>query len=121
MKVAQLSMWVAGAFLLLPAARAQDRLKLVPAYERYQKISKEVGDAIKWGTVSVTWKDGGKAFEYSRDGKRYQFDVENRPPTELAPAQGKGTNSAASGVPQRSERRRRPPSPGRAKQFASMT
>lgn len=107
------------ALCLLPLlSSAQDRLKLMPAYERYKKMSKETGDAIKSGALSVTWKDGGKALEYQKDGKRYRYDVETRITKELVsePAQ-RGTNSPANSTGGQRERRRRSPSPGRGRQF----
>ena len=65
--------------LLLPAhAPAQDRLKTMPGYGRFQEISREIGSAVKLGNLSVTWKDGGKAFEYTKDGKRYRYEIDAR-------------------------------------------
>lgn len=81
----------------LATATAQDRLKTMPGYERYERMSKELGDAVKLGSVSVNWQDDGKALEYQRDGKRYRFDLITRtqslvtnppPPAPRAPATG---------------------------------
>ena len=55
---------------------AQDRLKTMPGYEQHQKMAGQINGSVKRGTIFVSWKDGGKAFEYSKDGKRYRFDVE---------------------------------------------
>jgi dipeptidyl-peptidase 4 len=97
---------------------AQDRLKLVPAYERYHKLSKETEDVIKSGALSVTWKNEGKALEYQKDGKRYRYDIETRLKTELASDSAKSrTNSAIAPTRSQGERRRRPPGPGRGRQF----
>ena len=57
----------------------------MPGYERYQKLSKEIPDSVKRGSLSVTWKDGGKAFEYAKDGKRFRYDIATRRATELPP------------------------------------
>src|SRR6185503_1789231 len=57
---------------------AQDRLKTMPGYERFQKMSREITNSVKPGSLSVTWKDGGKAFEYRKDGKRYRYDIAGR-------------------------------------------
>jgi dipeptidyl-peptidase-4 len=64
---------------------AQDRLKTMPGYERYQKLNREITDAVKLGVLSVTWTNEGKAFEYRKDGKRYRYDIATRK-TELRPA-----------------------------------
>ena len=42
--------------------------------------------AVKTGTLQVTWKDGGKAFEYVRDGKTWRFDIASKKTTEVAAA-----------------------------------
>lgn len=54
---------------------AQDRLSGMPGYERYVKMRGEIGGAIKHANLPVRWVDGGKAFEYSLDGKSYRYDI----------------------------------------------
>jgi dipeptidyl-peptidase-4 len=80
-------------FVLLPIlgfggsdAAAQDRLKTMPGYEQYQKMNGAIEGAVKPGSLSVTWKDGGKSFEYTRDGKIFRFDVTARRASEVGPA-----------------------------------
>ena len=65
------------------------RLQTMPGYAQFQKISQEGRDAVRSGALTVTWKDG-KTFEYTRDGKRYSYDVATKATTELgdAPAEG---------------------------------
>ncbi len=78
------------AFLLglIPGTTlAQDRLKTMPGHERFQKMSQEMTNAVKLGSLTVTWKEGGKAFEYQQDGKRYRYDIAARKATELASTQ----------------------------------
>lgn len=53
---------------------AQDRLKKMPGYEQYQKMSREIPGSVKMGTMSVSWVEGGKAFDYQKDGKTYRYD-----------------------------------------------
>src|SRR5262245_43909193 len=69
----------AGTLVLLAAVPiisvAQDRLKTMPGYEQYQKVSKEIPNSVKLGVLAVKWLDGGKAFEYRKDGKTYRFDI----------------------------------------------
>jgi dipeptidyl-peptidase-4 len=79
-------------------AQGQDRLKTMPGYERYQKVSKEIPDSVTLGSVPVTWQDGGKALEFQREGKRHRYDlaartlsvVTNPPP---APVRRPSTNA----------------------------
>jgi dipeptidyl-peptidase-4 len=63
---------------------AQDRLPKYPGYAQYQKMSGEIRNAVKMGSLSVTWKDGGKTFDYQWDGKTYHYDVAARKATEEA-------------------------------------
>ena len=74
---------VTGVAILSAAVGAQDRLKTMPGYEQYLRMSKEIPTAVKMGALSVTWKDGGKAFEYTQDGKTYRFDIAKKATTEL--------------------------------------
>ncbi|MCX6543150.1 MAG: DPP IV N-terminal domain-containing protein [Acidobacteria bacterium] len=67
------------------ALAAQDRLKTLPGFEQYQRMSKQVQGAVKSGALSVSWKDGGKAFEYPQDGKIYRFDIATKQATEVGP------------------------------------
>lgn len=67
-----------GLAALPLTADAQDRLKTMPGYEQYQKMSKEIPGSVKLGSLFVTWKDGGKAFEYQQDGKVYRYDISAR-------------------------------------------
>ena len=67
-------------------SNGQDRLKTYPGYDQVQKMSKEMQGAAKLGTLRVTWKDGGKAFEYAKDGKSYRFDIASKKTTEIGAA-----------------------------------
>ena len=101
-----------------PASCAQDRLKLMPGYERYQKMSREVTNAVKLGTLSVTWKDGGKALEYRWAGKRFRYDLAERKVTELTNASPKApeTHNANRGQTNTSEALEHP---ARGRQYTS--
>jgi dipeptidyl-peptidase-4 len=65
---------------------AQDRLKTMPGYEQYQKLNSQIAGSIKSGALIVTWKDGGKAFEYRKDGKLYRYDIAEKKTTEVGTA-----------------------------------
>ena len=64
---------------------AQDRLRTLPRYDEYERAMREFPGAVRSGAVAATWTGNG-AFEYSRDGKRYRFDVETKQSTEAPPA-----------------------------------
>jgi dipeptidyl-peptidase-4 len=49
--------------------RAQDRLKTMPGYEQYQKMSREIPGSVKPGLLSVVWKDGGQALNIAKRAK----------------------------------------------------
>lgn len=75
---------VMGILIGSPIA-AQDRLKTMPGYENYQKMQGQAAGTVKRGTLIVSWKDEGKAFEYSKDGKRYRFDIATQKAEEVKP------------------------------------
>ena len=83
------------AIALVPVALgAQDRLKTMPGYDRFQKMSQDMPAAVKMGSLAVTWKEDGTAFEYARDGKLYRYDIAGRQATAIGdapePAGGRG-------------------------------
>ena len=61
---------------------AQDRLKSMPGYTQYDRMSREIPAAVKSGALAVTWTSG-HTFEYARDGKRYRYDVLTKSAAEL--------------------------------------
>jgi dipeptidyl-peptidase-4 len=76
----------------LPATSvAQDRLKTMPGYEQFQKMSREIPGSVKMGALSVTWEGDSQSFEYQKDGKRYRYDIAARKATEM-----NATNAAQS-------------------------
>jgi dipeptidyl-peptidase-4 len=98
------------ALNLLPLT-AQDRLKTMPGYAQYQKMRNEIPGSVKLGSLQVKWLDGGKAFEYQRDGKVYRYDVSTRQAIEA-------TASAAAGPADNGARGRRGQGVERGRQFA---
>ena len=69
---------------IAPFARAQDRLKSMPGYEQYRRMSGQLAGAVPSGALLVAWRDSGAAFEYQRDGKAYRYDVGTRRAAEIA-------------------------------------
>ncbi len=68
------------------SATAQDRLKTMPGYDQYQKMSGQIAGSVKPGTLAVKWLDGGKAFEFRRDGKTFRYDVATKTAVEAEPS-----------------------------------
>jgi dipeptidyl-peptidase-4 len=93
-------------------SRAQNRLKTMPGYQQYEKMSKLIPDSVKLGALAVKWTDGGKAFEYSKDGKSYRYDIATRTATETGTAPPDADRNGRGG-------RRRAGGPERGRQYAS--
>src|SRR5262245_6008149 len=104
-----------GLALLVAASgalTAQERLKSTPGYERAQRLARESPTAVRGGNLAITWIDG-KAFEYTRDGKRFHFDVASRMAWEMPLIE---TTSGRSGRGRGSGE-----TPDRGRQFESAT
>lgn len=93
---------------------AQDRLKTMPGYEQYQKMSREIAGSVKSGVMTVKWLDDGQAFEFQKEGKHYRYDIAARTATETAA-------TAPADTARQGDRRRLPGGPERGRQFASAT
>src|SRR5215475_11404999 len=93
---------------------AQDRLKTMPGYEQYQKMSGEIPGSVKSGALSVVWKDVEQEFEYRKDGKAYRYTIATRTAAEVAPS---GENSSP--PPGAFRGRRQPGGPERGRQYNS--
>jgi dipeptidyl-peptidase-4 len=94
--------------LLQVSTAAQDRLKTMPGYQQYLKMTKEIPGAVKLGSLGVTWSPDAKSFDYSNDGKRYRYDVASRTAVETGVAEapaGRGGRGAGGrggqGAPER--------------------
>ena len=92
-------------------SRAQDRLKTMPGYDRFQKMSKEIPGSVKLGALTVKWQEGGKTFEYYRDGKAYRYDIATRATTEVGTAAADAEGGRGG--------RRRAGGPERGRQYSS--
>ena len=114
----------AASALLLPAVsgHAQDRLKTMPGYGRFhrlsgEKITKEIENSVKLGALSVTWAPDGCAFEYDRDGKHYRYDIATRCATEVTTSSA--SRASADRTPARRARDSRSERPARGRQFTT--
>jgi dipeptidyl-peptidase-4 len=72
--------------LLSATPSAQDRLKRMPGYEQYQKVSTQLNGAVRPGAINGTWNADSTSFEYVLDGRRHRFDVSTRRVTDLGAA-----------------------------------
>lgn len=81
--------------------QAQDRLKSMPGYAQYEKISKEIPRSVKMGAVTPNWLEGGKQVEYSRDGKKWIFDIATLKETESKDAPTPGQDKGPPGMGRR--------------------
>ncbi len=90
----------------------QDRLKSMPGYERAQRFARESPAAVRGGILAATWIDG-KAFEYSRDGKRFHYDVASRVAWEVPLVESRGGRGQGRGgeTPERGRQFESAPSP----------
>jgi dipeptidyl-peptidase-4 len=100
--------------VLAAAANAQDRLPTMPGYDRYVRMRGEIAGSVKRASLSVKWLDGGKAFEYSRDGRNYRYDIAAGKAVEAPPS------ADAGGEDQPFRRGRRFGGVPRARQLASQ-
>ncbi len=82
--------------LLAAPSHGQDRLKSMPGYEQYSKMSREIPGSVKLGSLTVKWIEEGKAFEYRKDGKSYRYEIAARSATEIA-ASGSDSGQAGEG------------------------
>lgn len=115
---------VLTAVLLWPACgtQAQQRLKTMPGYERFEKLSKEIPGSVKMGSLSVAWKEEGQAFEYQKDGKRYHYDIASRRLSEAKPPSNAPPSTAtppSTGSRRRGDRTTRPERPARGRQYTN--
>lgn len=68
------------------SASAQDKLRQMPGYDRFQKISPQMRTAFKTGALTVKWSDDGSYFEYEQDKKLYRYTVKTKTLTNMGDA-----------------------------------
>ncbi|HXF24532.1 MAG TPA: DPP IV N-terminal domain-containing protein [Gemmatimonadaceae bacterium] len=71
----------AAAISIGSPVHAQDRLRAMPEYARYHRLSTEIFSSVTSAAIRPVWVDGGKAFEYEFGGQRYRYDVASRAAT----------------------------------------
>ncbi len=65
---------------------AQDRLKQMPGFEQFTRMSAQSRAAAKLGSIVPEWKQDSSSFEYAFDGKKYRFDIASRRSTVVGDA-----------------------------------
>ena len=96
--------WMAGSdrhFIV----EAQDRLRAMPGFDRYRSIGQQIAGSVRGGTLAVTWDRDSQSFTFTREGKRYRYDILRREALERE----EGADGAS--------RADRPPRPERGRQF----
>jgi dipeptidyl-peptidase 4 len=96
--------------LMSISVSAQDRLKTMPGYEQFQKLGSQISGSVKSGTLAVKWMDGGKSFEYQKDGKSYRYDIATKGAVEAPPSTAEAGQAGGMG-------RRRAGGPERGRQY----
>jgi len=104
---------MAVAFAATAALVAQDRLKTMPGFEQAQRVATQIPTAIKSGALAASWTGDSRGVEYTRDGKRYRYDLATRKTDEVA-----GGGDAAGGGRGRGNGTAQPE---RGRQFDSAT
>jgi dipeptidyl-peptidase 4 len=66
-------------------AVAQDRLQHMPRFDRYEKLRRDVGNAVVRGDIRAEWAEDGKTFTYEFKGRRYRYDIAKRTSEDLGP------------------------------------
>ena len=89
-RMKQWTFTVAALLAATAALVAQDRLKTMPGYEQFQKLSAQIPTAIKSGALTTTWTSDSRSIEYTRDGKRYSYEIASRRTTEVSGGQDAG-------------------------------
>src|ERR1051326_581116 len=102
------------------AVAAQDRLKTMAGYEQYVRLTMQIPSAVASGAISPTWSSDSKSFDYTRDGKRFRYDVASHGAEEIPADEAGSGPSTRSGQGGRSAVRSGP-RPERGRQFDSAT
>ncbi|MCA9763980.1 MAG: DPP IV N-terminal domain-containing protein [Gemmatimonadetes bacterium] len=60
----------------------------MPGYARYAEMAPKIARSVTRGELRAEWAEDGKSFTYSRDGKRYSYDVGRKTATEVQGEEG---------------------------------
>ena len=62
----------------LTGTHAQDRLRTMPGFDRYQRIGLQIEGAVEGGALAARWQPDSRTFEFVREGKRYRYHVASK-------------------------------------------
>ena len=89
------------SLVMVRTASAQDRLRQMPGADQYARMAPKLAGAFKSGAITARWTDDGRAFDFTRDGKRLRFDMTTRKtvdaPAEAAPSAARRSAGVARG------------------------
>ena len=71
----------AALFGVTQPVAGQDRLRALPEYARFRKMSADIYGSVKSAAIRPVWSDTGTAFTYDFAGKQYRYDVAARAAT----------------------------------------
>jgi dipeptidyl-peptidase-4 len=59
------------------AAEAQSRLKTMPGYDQWAKVSPEIPGSVAMGATNPDWASDGKSFDYTLGSQRWHYSLRN--------------------------------------------
>ncbi|MBK7644319.1 MAG: DPP IV N-terminal domain-containing protein [Planctomycetes bacterium] len=92
-----LASFLALALLVPELLPAQDRLKTMPGYARYQEVGQKIQGAFHAGSLAPEWSEDGKSLDYRKDGKRWRLDLATLASSEASKADAQGETRARPG------------------------
>ncbi len=54
---------------------AQQRIREMPGYARYEEMREQIPASVESGALRVTWAPDGKTFEYAKGGRLMRYDM----------------------------------------------
>src|SRR5215831_14786185 len=93
------SAMVAMVLSSVSVAHAQDRLKTMPGYDQYTRMSPLIRTVLgapqgfggRGGGAGAAWSADGKSFTFDNGGKHYVYDVASKKTSEAVEMQPQGT------------------------------
>jgi dipeptidyl-peptidase-4 len=72
--------------LTFSISHAQDKLKSMPGYSQFEKMSPQIRTSVKSGSLTVKWSEDGNSFDYEQDKKLYRYDLKTKKVSETGAA-----------------------------------
>jgi dipeptidyl-peptidase-4 len=85
MKAAPWFFAIVFTLLIVSSSLAEQHVNPEFSAQRFGAVNEQIQKSVKFGTLHVEWKDDGKAFEFSQDGKKYRYDVATGEKKEVDP------------------------------------